>query len=49
MYVGEALSGEGNEIAHIDLLIDGPFISSMSEGAGEYRGSRNQRLIGRML
>src|ERR1044071_6471022 len=27
MYIGEALSGEGNEIAHIDLLIgskDGP-------------------------
>ncbi len=36
-------------LTHIDLLIDGPFISSMSEGAGEYRGSRNQRLIGRML
>jgi 5,6,7,8-tetrahydromethanopterin hydro-lyase len=27
MYIGEALTGEGNEIAHIDLLIgdkDGP-------------------------
>jgi anaerobic ribonucleoside-triphosphate reductase activating protein len=36
-------------LTHIDILIDGPFISSMSEGAGEYRGSRNQRLIGRML
>ncbi len=27
MYIGEALAGEGNEIAHIDLLIgskDGP-------------------------
>lgn len=33
-------------LTHIDLLIDGPFLSSMSEGASEYRGSRNQRLIG---
>ncbi|MGD9560825.1 MAG: 4Fe-4S single cluster domain-containing protein [Pyrinomonadaceae bacterium] len=32
-------------LTHIDLLIDGPFISQMSNGAGEYRGSRNQRLI----
>jgi anaerobic ribonucleoside-triphosphate reductase activating protein len=34
-------------LTHIDLLIDGPFISEMREGAGEYRGSRNQHLIGR--
>ncbi len=34
-------------LTHIDLLIDGPFIVSLREGAGEYRGSRNQRLIGR--
>lgn len=33
-------------LTHIDLLIDGPYVSSMSAGAGEYRGSRNQRLIG---
>lgn len=33
-------------LTHIDLLIDGPFIVSLREGAGEYRGSRNQRLIG---
>lgn len=32
-------------LTHIDLLIDGPFVARMSEGAGEYRGSRNQRLI----
>lgn len=32
-------------LTHIDLLIDGPFVSSMSNGAGEYRGSRNQRFI----
>lgn len=34
-------------LTHIDLLIDGPFISEMRDAAGEYRGSRNQRLIGR--
>jgi anaerobic ribonucleoside-triphosphate reductase activating protein len=33
-------------LTHIDLLIDGPFIVGLREGAGEYRGSRNQRLIG---
>lgn len=32
-------------LTHIDLLIDGPFSREMSDGAGEYRGSRNQRLI----
>lgn len=32
-------------LTHIDLLIDGPFVSSMHEGAGEYRGSLNQRFI----
>jgi len=33
-------------LTHIDLLIDGPYISEMRDGAGEYRGSRNQLLIG---
>lgn len=33
-------------LTHLDLLIDGPFLSSMTEGSGEYRGSRNQNLIG---
>jgi len=28
-----------------DLLIDGPFVAGLTEGAGEWRGSRNQRLI----
>ncbi len=28
-----------------DLLIDGPFVAALAEGAGEWRGSRNQRLI----
>lgn len=33
-------------LTHIDLLIDGPFLNQVSEGAGEYRGSQNQRLLG---
>lgn len=32
-------------LTNVDLLIDGPFVSEMREGAGEYRGSRNQQLI----
>ena len=30
-----------------DLLIDGPFVARLSLGAGEWRGSTNQRLIAR--
>jgi anaerobic ribonucleoside-triphosphate reductase activating protein len=30
-----------------DLLIDGPFVPALADGAGEWRGSRNQRLIRR--
>ena len=33
-------------LTHTDLLIDGPFVRQPGEGAGEYRGSRNQRFIG---
>ncbi len=34
------------EVLHlIDLLVDGPFVAALAEGAGEWRGSRNQRLI----
>jgi len=33
-------------LTHIDLLIDGPFLPQFGRGAGEYRGSRNQRIIG---
>jgi anaerobic ribonucleoside-triphosphate reductase activating protein len=29
----------------IDLLIDGPYVAALGDGAGEWRGSRNQRLI----
>lgn len=32
-------------LTQIDLLIDGPFVASVSDRASEYRGSRNQRLI----
>jgi anaerobic ribonucleoside-triphosphate reductase activating protein len=28
-----------------DLLIDGPFVAALADGAGEWRGSRNQRLV----
>lgn len=31
-------------LTRIDLLIDGPFEKSLASGAGEYRGSSNQRL-----
>ena len=32
-----------------DLLVDGPFVAALAEGAGEWRGSRNQRVIARPL
>ena len=32
-------------LTHVDLLIDGPFIKEQNSRAGEYRGSRNQRVI----
>ena len=32
-------------LTHIDLLIDGPFSRQLKEEAGEYKGSRNQRVI----
>lgn len=32
----------------VDLLIDGPFLERLASGAGEWRGSRNQRLIPRV-
>jgi len=32
-------------LTHIDLLIDGEYISKLTEGTGEYAGSRNQRTI----
>lgn len=35
----------GEALHFIDLLVDGPFVAALAEGAGEWRGSRNQRLI----
>ena len=32
-------------LSHIDMLIDGPFESSLVAETGEYRGSSNQRLL----
>jgi organic radical activating enzyme len=32
-------------LEHTDLLIDSPYIPTLADGAGEWRGSRNQRLI----
>lgn len=29
----------------IDLLIDGPYVAALADGAGEWRGSRNQRVL----
>lgn len=50
-YTLEALIGRKDPrvdyvLTHIDLVIDGPFVAQLGEGAGEYRGSRNQGLIG---
>ncbi|MFN8472805.1 MAG: 4Fe-4S single cluster domain-containing protein [Anaerolineae bacterium] len=28
-----------------DILVDGPFVARLADGAGEWRGSRNQRVI----
>lgn len=32
-------------LTHINLLIDGPFMNTLRLGSGEYRGSRNQKII----
>lgn len=39
------LPGVDYILTHIDLLIDGPFRAELNANAGEYRGSRNQRII----
>lgn len=46
----ETLSGRNDAniqyiLTHVDLLIDGPFISGHSKNAGEYSGSGNQRFL----
>lgn len=50
-YTLEALIGRKDPnvdfvLTHTDLLIDGPFLHQFGQDAGEYRGSRNQRLLG---
>jgi len=37
----------GEALHLIALLVDGPFVAALTDGAGEWRGSRNQRLIHR--
>ncbi len=32
-------------LTHTDILIDGPFVFQERNNAGEYRGSRNQRIL----
>ncbi len=32
-------------LALTDLLIDGRYVAALADGAGEWRGSRNQRII----
>ena len=40
---GDAAVGE--LLAAVDLLLDGPFVAALADDAGEWRGSRNQRLL----
>ena len=57
VYTGYTLEALGrrpeSEIAEVlrltDLLVDGPFVARLADGAGEWRGSRNQRVIQRPL
>lgn len=49
-YTLEALARRPEpEIAEVlrltDLLVDGPFVARLADGAGEWHGSRNQRII----
>lgn len=49
-YTLRALSSRPDPAVHAalaltDLLIDGPYIEVLAEGAGEWRGSRNQRIV----
>lgn len=43
--VRQRLAAVRDALAHTDLLIDGPYIPAFADGAGEWRGSCNQRLI----
>src|SRR4051794_7968638 len=47
MYIGEALAGEGNEIAHIDLLIgskDGPVGSAFANALADQKSGHSNLL-----
>jgi 5,6,7,8-tetrahydromethanopterin hydro-lyase len=47
MYIGEALSGEGNEIAHIDLLIgdkDGPVGAAFANALADQKAGHSNLL-----
>jgi 5,6,7,8-tetrahydromethanopterin hydro-lyase len=47
MYIGEALAGEGNEIAHIDLLIgskDGPVGSAFANALADQKAGHSNLL-----
>jgi 5,6,7,8-tetrahydromethanopterin hydro-lyase len=47
MYIGEALSGEGNEIAHIDLLIgskDGPVGTAFANALADQKAGHSNLL-----
>ena len=35
----------GEALKLVDLLVDGPYVAALADRAGEWRGSRNQRLI----
>lgn len=35
----------GQVLAEIDMLIDGPFVAALAEGAGPWTGSANQRVL----
>ena len=48
MYIGEALAGEGNEIAHIDLLIgskDGPVGSAFANALANLGVARSDMAV----
>src|SRR6202795_4307791 len=47
MYIGEALAGEGNEIAHIDLLIgskDGPVGTAFANALADQKAGHSNLL-----
>lgn len=45
MSMAEGVPGIMTSLRLADVLVDGPFITSLAKGAGPYRGSANQRAI----